>query len=80
MNTTVLTAALLTALGLFLRYRIGRRRFNRRGLGGLQHFTTYGKTIWVTGFETLINFLGLLCLLAGLLLFALTGFNAHFKF
>ncbi len=41
---------LLLIAGLLIRYQIGRRRFSRRGLGGLQHFKKYGQglvTLWV---------------------------------
>jgi hypothetical protein len=70
---------LLLALGLFIRYHIGRRRFNRRGIGGLQQFPTYGRFIFTVIVERLFYFIGTLCLLAGLFLLAVAGFN-HFKF
>lgn len=70
---------LLLALGLFIRYHIGRRRFNRRGIGGLQQFPTYGRFIFTVTVERVIYFIGSLCLWAGLLLLAIAGFN-HFKF
>jgi 1,4-dihydroxy-2-naphthoate octaprenyltransferase len=79
MNTTFLTAMILTAIGLCIRYHIGRRRFNRRGIGGLQQFPTYGRFIFTMVIERVIYFIGTLCLLAGLLLLAVSGFN-HFKF
>ncbi|WP_374950145.1 hypothetical protein [Mucilaginibacter sp.] len=78
MNTTFLTAMILTAIGLFLRYHISRRRFNRRGIGGLQQFPTYGRFIFITAVESVIYFIATLCLWAGLFLLALAGFN-HFK-
>jgi hypothetical protein len=71
---------LLIAIGLFIRYLIGRRRFHRRGMAGLQQFPAYGKAVLVTLMERLILFIGNLCLLAGLFLLALAGFNHHFKF
>jgi hypothetical protein len=70
---------LLVAIGLFVRYHIGRRRFNRRGIGGLQQFPTHGRFIFTVIMERLIHFIGTLCLLAGLFLLAITGFN-HLKF
>jgi len=79
MKTTLITGLLLTAIGLFIRYHIGRRRFNRRGIGGLQQFPTYGRFILTVTIERIIHFIGTLCLLAGLFLLALTGFN-HLKF
>jgi hypothetical protein len=70
---------LLLAVGLYIRYHIGRRRFNRRGIGGLQQFPTYGRFILIMTLEKVIYFTATLCLLAGLFLLALAGFN-HFKF
>ena len=78
MNTTFLTAIILCAIGLFIRYQISRRRFNRRGIGGLQQFPTYGRFIFTMAVEKVIYFIATLCLLAGLFLLAVTGFN-HFK-
>ena len=79
MKTTLITGLLLSATGLFIRYQIGRRRFNRRGIGGLQQFPTYGRFIFTITIERIIHFIGTLCLLAGLFLLAVTGFN-HLKF
>jgi len=76
---TVPCGLILLAIGLFIRYRIGKRRFNRRGIAGLQQFPTYGRAVMVTALEKLILFIGNLSLLAGLLLLAVAGFN-HFKF
>jgi hypothetical protein len=70
---------IFSAIGLFIRYQIGRRRFNRRGMAGLQQFQNYGKAVVTTLCERLILIIGNLCLLAGLFLLALAGFN-HIKF
>jgi len=70
---------LLIAIGLFIRYHIGRRRFNRRGMAGLQQFPTYGRAVLVMLMEWFILFMGNLCLLVGLFLLVLAGFNHHFK-
>lgn len=34
-------ATVLIAIGIALRLWVGMRRFNRRGIGGLQHFSNY---------------------------------------
>jgi hypothetical protein len=70
---------ILLAIGLLIRYYIGKRRFNRRDIAGLQQFPTYGRAVFTTLWETLFLIIGNLCLLAGLFLLALAGFN-HFKF
>ena len=80
MKTTLLTGMILTAVGLFIHYHIGRRRFNRRGIGGLQQFPTYGRFIFIMAVERVIYFIATIALLAGLFLLAITGFNHHFKF
>jgi hypothetical protein len=71
----LLTAMLLIATGLFIRYHIGRRRFNRRGIGGLEHFSSYTKTVCITAIEKVIRFIGTLCLLTGLFLLVIAGCN-----
>ena len=63
-----LHACILLGLGLIIRYWIGRRRFNRRSITGLQLFSSYEKWWIVTRIEALINFLALLAILAGLFL------------
>jgi hypothetical protein len=70
---------LLVAIGLFIRYHIGRRRFSRRGMAGLQQFPAYGRAVATTLLEKLILFIGNLSLFGGLFLLAIVGFN-HIKF
>lgn len=77
MKTHFLTGMILAAVGLFIRFHISRRRFNRRGIGGLQQFPTYGRFIFTVTLEKVIFFIGTLCLLAGLILVALAGINHH---
>jgi hypothetical protein len=79
MKTILITGMILTAIGLWFRYQISRRRFNRRGIGGLQQFPTYGRFIFTMVVEKVVYFIATLCLLAGLFLLALAGIN-HFKF
>ena len=69
----------LTALCLLLRYVIGRRRFNRRGVAGLQQFRSYRHFVVTTTIEYLIMTAANLCGLVGLFLMAVAGFN-HLKF
>lgn len=77
---TALYGCLLVVIGLFIHYHIGKRRFNRRGMAGLQQFPLYRRAVMVMFMERLLLFIGNLCLLGGLLLLALAGFNHHFKF
>lgn len=77
MKTHFLTGMILAAVGLFIRFHISRRRFNRRGIGGLQQFPTYGRFIFVMAVERIIYFIGTVCLLAGLVLLAIAGITHH---
>lgn len=47
-------AIVCTVIALLIRYWVGRRRFNRRGVGGLQHFSNYEKAVVTTFFEKLL--------------------------
>ncbi|MBK0379368.1 hypothetical protein [Mucilaginibacter segetis] len=70
-HITIPCGFLLLVACFFIRYQIGRRRFNRRGVGGLQQFSSYRKAVVTTFLETLILFIGNLCGFAGLYLLAL---------
>ena len=50
----------LIVTGLMIRYLINRRRFNRRGIGGLQHFPSFGVGLLTTLIEWIFKFIGLL--------------------
>jgi hypothetical protein len=76
---TIPCGLLLLAVCVLFRCQIGRRRFNRRGIGGLPQFSGYGKAITITFLERLVLCIANLCGWAGLFLFALAGFN-HLKF
>ena len=65
---TALNAIVLIGTGLLVRYLINRRRFNRRGIAGLQLFSSYEKWWLTTRIEALFYFLGLLAIVAGILL------------
>lgn len=75
---TVPCALLLIAFCLLIRYAIHRRRFNRRGVAGLQQFSSYHHYMVVTTIEKIILTAGNLCGLAGLFLLAVAGVN-HLK-
>jgi hypothetical protein len=59
---------LLLLFGLFLRYAIGRRRFNRRSIAGIQGFKSYSYAIVTLTIEKLANALAILCILLALIL------------
>ena len=72
-------AIFLIGAGLLTRYHIGRRRFNRRGIAGIQQFSSYGKAVCTLAIEKLLLFLATLCLLAGMVL-SVNEILHHFKF
>jgi hypothetical protein len=51
-----------------IRYKIGKRRFNRRSLAGLERFSSYRRAVLTRLVECLFSFLAKLMLVAGLLL------------
>jgi hypothetical protein len=57
---------IICGIGFFLCYVVGRRRFNRRGIGGLQQYHSYGTAIITTLLEKLVKFIGIILLLIGL--------------
>ena len=69
----------LLAIGFFIRYHIGRRRFNRRGMAGLQQFSNYRTSFMIILIEWLFMVVANLCLITGGFLLAVAGF-IHFKF
>ncbi|WP_370998747.1 hypothetical protein [Mucilaginibacter sp. RCC_168] len=58
---------LLLVLGLCIRYQIGRRRFNRRSITGIQLYSSYFKGVVTTILETLLNLLGALCIMIAII-------------
>lgn len=45
-------------MGIVIHYCIGKRRFNRRGIGGLPQFSSYGKAVIVLFMEWLFKWIG----------------------
>lgn len=57
---------LLLISGLLIRYIVNKRRFNRRGEGGLQHFKSYERATVITFIEKIIMMLSMIMLLVGM--------------
>ncbi|QEM12446.1 hypothetical protein [Mucilaginibacter rubeus] len=72
-------ALLLIAISLLIRCLIGRRRFYRRNVAGLQQFPYYRRAICTTILETLFSMIANLSLWAGMLWLALAVLNHLFK-
>jgi len=58
----------LVLSGYAIRYWVGRRRFYRRGLGGLQHYSSYSRSLMVSTMERFANFLSIPLILLGIFL------------
>ncbi|OJY97969.1 MAG: hypothetical protein BGP13_09905 [Sphingobacteriales bacterium 40-81] len=58
----------LLIAGLAIRFIVGRRRFNRRGIGGLQHFNSYIIALIVMTVEWLFNLAALLAIVIGVVM------------
>jgi hypothetical protein len=59
--------ALFLIAGLFIRYQIGRRRFNRRSVVGVQIFSSYFKGLSTTIIEKLLNLVGAVFIIIGVI-------------
>lgn len=62
--------------GLATWFWIGRRRFQRRNIAGVEEFGSYGAMLLTAGFEKLLRIVAALAILAGLLLMA-RGVNSN---
>ncbi|WP_084121668.1 hypothetical protein [Aquiflexum balticum] len=70
---------LMVVIGLAIRYVISRRRFYRRGLGGLQHFRSYERGVFITFIEWIFSLLAFLILLGGIVTLGLYYGNKYFE-
>lgn len=67
-----ISGVLLILLGLVMRYIVKRRRFNRRGPAGLEHFSSYEKS-WLTKLmEGSLNTLAIMFVIIGIALLVTT--------
>jgi len=62
-------AIVFLLLGFLLRYWINRRKFNRRGVAGLEGFSSYEKAIAIQFLERLGKILSIFLILIGILFF-----------
>lgn len=57
-NRMNLYAVILLITGLMILYFIGKRRFNRRGIGGNEYYSSYHQALITTVIERILNLLG----------------------
>lgn len=69
----------MVVIGLAIRYVISRRRFYRRGIGGLQHFRSYERGVFITFMEWIFSLLSFLILLGGIVTLGLYYGNKYFE-
>jgi hypothetical protein len=58
---------ILLALGLLIRYQIGRCRFNRRSLAGVQMYRSYFQGLITSVLEVIFNFLAGISIAVGII-------------
>lgn len=51
--------------GIAVRYIIARRRFNRRGIGGVQHYRSFERGVATTFMEWALRWVAILVMLYG---------------
>lgn len=59
---------ILILLGIGIRYQIGKRRFNRRNIAGIEQFTSYKKLVTTRTGEGFARFMANLLIFLGILL------------
>lgn len=67
----------LLAAGLGIRLVVGKRRFNRRGLGGAQFYDSYWSAIVISALEGISMLISAGCIVAGLLLLFIEILNSR---
>ncbi|MEO8949926.1 MAG: molybdenum ABC transporter permease [Mucilaginibacter sp.] len=68
-NHLTIYAIILLVIGLTLRYIISKRRFNRRGIAGMQYFKSYSVALVTTIIERIVNFIAALMIIGAIILF-----------
>jgi len=68
MNNPSIIGILLMLFGICLRFWINRRKFNRRGPNGLEHFSSYEKSVATRSVEGFCKLLAYAFILIGIFL------------
>lgn len=75
LDTVPILASILMIAGVFIRFIIGRNRFYRRGAGGLQHYSSYPRSLLIGILEWIFGKLSFVMILFGLFLLGIHFFN-----
>lgn len=65
----------LLSLGFAIRYLIGKRRFKRRTIGGMQAYKSFNAALIITAIEGLLMILSIFMIFGGLVLVFLNYLN-----
>ncbi|WP_149242996.1 hypothetical protein [Dyadobacter sp. 32] len=68
---------ILLAGGIGLRLVIGKRRFDRRGFAGLQHYSSYWAGLLTSVLESLAAIISAIMVLGGAALILVELYNSH---
>ena len=68
-NHITIYAIFLLIIGISIRFVINRRRFNRRGIAGLQYFKSYTNALFITTIEKGLNFIAVLMIIGAIILY-----------
>lgn len=77
MTSVQVYGSILIIAGLAVRLFIGKNRFERRGLGGLQEFDNYWVALIITIFEWLLTIASYMAIATGLYLLVIEWLNKH---
>lgn len=77
LTTMSIYGLVLLAAGIALRMAIGKRRFDRRGFAGLQHYSSYWTGLLTTVLESLAAIVSALMILGGAVLIIIELYNTH---
>ena len=74
-TTVQILGSVLLLIGFIIRLFIGKRRFDRRGVGGMQHFQSYWVALILTFIEWIAGIVSLMIILSGLILLLVEYYN-----
>ena len=74
-TSVMVYGAALFALGIGIRFSVGKRRFNRRGYGGAQHYNNYFSAILSSTLEGIMMIISALAIVSGIFLIVLALYN-----
>lgn len=74
-SSVMMYGAVLISIGIGLRLFVSQRRFNRRGYGGAQHYSTYWSALFISTFEGILMIVSALAIVSGIFLLVVELLN-----